>query len=92
LSGYYRQKPSGTLAVVFAGTAPGTGFGQLNVSGAVTLAGTLRVSTSGGFAPPKSTPFQVLSYGSRAGTFSTFAGSPPYTATYHATSMDVTFH
>jgi hypothetical protein len=89
--GTYQQTSSGTLATVFAGTSPGTGFGQLNVSGAVTLAGTLDVSTSGGFTPPSGKPFAVLAYESHSGKFATLSGSPSYTVAYHATSMDVEF-
>jgi hypothetical protein len=90
-AGSYQQESTGTLAVVFAGTSPGAGFGQLDVSGAVTLAGKLSVSTSGGFTPPSGTPFPVLLYGSRTGKFATLAGSPAYTVAYHATDMDVSF-
>jgi fibronectin-binding autotransporter adhesin len=90
-TGSYQQQSAGTLAVTFAGTSPGTGFGRLDVSGAVTLAGTLNVGTSGGFRPPTGTPFGVLAYGSRSGKFSATTGSPPYTVAYHATGMDVVF-
>ncbi len=90
-AGTYQQTSSGTLAVVFAGTSPGTGFGQLSVSGQVTLAGKLDVSTSGGFTPPTGKPFAVLDYQSRSGKFASLAGTPAYTVAYHATSMDVVF-
>jgi len=91
-AGTYQQGAAGTLAVTFTGTSPGTGFGQLNVSGAVTLAGKLLVGTSGGFTPPTGTPFAVLRYTSRSGAFGTLAGSPAYTVQYHATGADVVFH
>jgi hypothetical protein len=90
-AGTYQQTSSGTLAVNFAGTSPGTGFGQLNVTGAVTLAGKLLVSTSGGFTPPSGKPFAVLAYQTHSGKFTTLSGSPSYTVAYHATSMDVVF-
>jgi hypothetical protein len=89
--GSYRQASAGTLAVVFAGPAPGTGFGQLDASVPVSLAGALRVSTSRGFNPPSGTPFPVLTYRSRTGKFGALAGSPPYRVTYHATSLAVVF-
>jgi fibronectin-binding autotransporter adhesin len=90
-TGSYQQGTSGTLAVTFAGTSPGTGFGQLDVSGAVTLAGQLAVGTSGGFTPPSGQPLEVLAYGSRSGKFGKLAGSPAFTVSYHATGMDVVF-
>ena len=91
-AGTYQQAASGTLAVTFAGTWPGTGFGQLTTTGAVKLAGTVAVGTSGGFTPPKGQPFEVLGYASRSGTFGKLSGSPPYTVSYHTAGMDVVFH
>jgi len=90
-AGSFQQTASGTLAVTFSGTSPGTGFGQLTTTGAVALAGTLQIGTSGGFTPPGGTPFGVLRYGSRTGKFATLAGSPAYTVAYHATALDVVF-
>ncbi len=90
-AGSFQQGAPGTLGVTFAGTSPGTGFGQWASTGAVELAGKLLIGTSGGFKPPKSKPFAVLSYTSRSGKFATLSGSPAYTVGYHATSMDVTF-
>jgi hypothetical protein len=90
-AGSFQQGASGKLGVTFAGTSPGTGFGQWASTGAVTLAGKLLIGTSGGFKPPKNKPFAVLSYTSRSGKFATLSGSPAYTVDYHAASMDVTF-
>ena len=90
-AGSFQQTASGTLAVTFAGTTPGTGFGQLTTTGAVTLAGALRVSTGGGFTPPSGMPFAVLRYDTHTGKFATLAGGPAYTVAYHATAMDVVF-
>jgi hypothetical protein len=91
-AGSYRQGTSGTLGVTFAGTAPGTGFGQLDAPGvAVTLAGRLLTATAGGFKPPLGKPFEVLRYASRSGKFRKLSGSPAYTAHYHGTGMDVVF-
>lgn len=78
----YQQTSSGTLAVNFAGTSPGTGFGQLDVSNPVTLAGTLDVSTSGGFTPPHGVRYGVLLYAGRSGSFTTLAGGPRYRVVY----------
>jgi hypothetical protein len=90
-AGSFQQGTSGTFGVTFAGTSPGTGFGQWASTGAVQLAGRLLIGTSGGFKPPKSKPFAVLRYTSRSGKFGTLSGSPAYTVGYHATSMDVAF-
>jgi hypothetical protein len=90
--GSFQQAASGTLAVTFAGTSPGTGFGRLDVSDKATLAGKLLIGTSGGFTPPKGTPFEALGYASHTGKFGTLGGTPPYSVAYHATGMDVLFH
>jgi fibronectin-binding autotransporter adhesin len=90
-AGSFQQGSSGTLAVTFSGTSPGTGFGRFTTTGAVTLAGTLRIGTSGGFTPPKGKPFEVLGYTSRTGKFAKLAGGPAYTVAYHATGMEVVF-
>jgi hypothetical protein len=90
-AGSFQQGASGTLGVTFAGMSPGTGFGQLTTTGPVKLAGTLAIGTSGGFTPPKNEPFEVLGYDSRSGKFGKLSGSPAYTVSYHATSMDVVF-
>jgi hypothetical protein len=90
--GSFQQAASGTLAVTFAGTSRGTGFGRLDVSDKATLAGKLLIGTSGGFTPPKGTPFEVLGYASHTGKFGTLGGTPPYSVAYHATGMDVLFH
>jgi hypothetical protein len=90
VDGAYQQAATGTLAVTFSGTSPGTGFGQLKVSGSVTLAGSLDVSTKK-FAPHHGASFPVMAYESRTGKFSKLAGKPAYRLSYHVTSMDVVF-
>lgn len=67
----YTQKTGGSLQIELAGTAPGTGYDQLLVTGAASLAGTLDVSLVGGFKPATGDAFDVLVAGSRTGTFGT---------------------
>ena len=45
ISGNYTQTSAGTLSVDVAGTAAGTGYGQLVVTGSVSLAGTLTLQS-----------------------------------------------
>ncbi len=52
-----------------AGTAPGAGFSQLNVTNAVGLAGGLTVILTNGYIPAPGASFVFLTNGSRAGLF-----------------------
>jgi hypothetical protein len=82
ITGSYQQTKSGTFASVLTGTTPGKKFGQLVVSGAASLAGTVKVTTASHFMPKKGQSFQVLRFHSRAGTFGTKSGTPKYTVSY----------
>jgi hypothetical protein len=91
ITGTYQQTRSGVLSSVITGTTPGTKFGQLSVSGQATLAGTLKVSTGGGFIPGHGQAFSVLLYHSRSGTFATLSGHPTYTVAYRATAAKAVY-
>jgi hypothetical protein len=91
ISGAYEQTSSGVLSSVVTGTTPGTKFGQLSVGGQATLAGTLKVSTGGGFTPAHGQAFAVLLYHTRSGTFTTRSGHPAYTIAYRATAAKVIY-
>ena len=88
VTGNYTQGAGGTLAVDIAGSAPGSGYSQLNVSGNATLDGTLDVTN--GFAPATGQAFKVLSAGgSRSGTFASAVvhGVPGYDVKYNAADV-----
>jgi hypothetical protein len=91
ITGAYQQTSSGTLSSVITGTTPGAKFGQLNVGGTATLAGTLKASTGNGFVPAHGASFSVLLYHTRSGTFGTLSGSPSYTVSYAATGANVVY-
>lgn len=71
-NGGYISSPSALLNCVLGGTAPGTGYGQLQVAGSVALAGNLSVALTNNFIPLGSSLFTVLSAGSRSGSFANF--------------------
>jgi len=81
VKGSYRQTRSGTFATVLTGTTPGRKFGQLVVTGATKLAGTIKVTTRH-FTPKKGQSFQVMRYQSHTGSFTTKSGSPKYRVSY----------
>src|SRR5439155_21870933 len=70
----YTQTAAGALGIKLAGTTPGTGFDQMNVSGTAAVDGTLNVNVAGGFAFDSGTTFPVLTFGSRSGQFAATAG------------------
>jgi hypothetical protein len=69
ITGPYTQGSNGKLQIELNGTAPGT-FDRLNVTGAVTLAGTLQVTLSS-FTPAQNNVFDILDFISLSGTFNT---------------------
>jgi hypothetical protein len=90
ISGNYVQGPGGTLVVELGGTVAGTDYDQLVISGNAALDGTLAVVPSTSPVVP-GTAYEVITYGSRTGDFSTFstpAGST-FVVTPGATSYRV---
>lgn len=70
VTGNYPQSASGRLKIKLGGLVPGSGHDRLAVSGAAQLDGVLQVSLANNFAPAPGDQFQVLSYTSCSGLFS----------------------
>jgi hypothetical protein len=87
----YRQIAGGVLVVTISGTKPGSQFGQLQVQMAATLAGSLHVSTAGGFVPKHKQSFAVVVYRTHSGQFSSTSGSPSFGVAYGATAAKVVY-
>jgi T5SS/PEP-CTERM-associated repeat protein len=68
--GSYVQATPAKLQIELAGTTPGATYDRLNVTGAVTLAGTLQVTLSS-FTPAQNDVFDILDFTTRTGTFAT---------------------
>ncbi len=64
------QTSSATIAVDVGGTSSAQ-FGQINVSSAATLAGTLTVKLVNGFTPASGNRFAIMTFNSSTGTFAT---------------------
>lgn len=93
ITGNYTQGSGGTMTIELAGPAAGQ-FDQVNVSGGVTLDGTLDVSLLS-YTPANGTVFPVLTFASRTGDFAvknlpTFPISGTITASYTPTELDLT--
>jgi hypothetical protein len=72
-NGGYASSSNALLNCALSGTVAGTGFGQLQVAGTVTLNGALSVVLTNGFLPATNDSFAVLSAGTRSGTFASFS-------------------
>jgi hypothetical protein len=64
----------GTFAVEIGGKTAGTGYDQVNVSGAASLGGTIIVSIVNGFTPSAGDSYQVLTFTSKSSDFATQSG------------------
>jgi T5SS/PEP-CTERM-associated repeat protein len=71
VDGSYLQSQSGRLTVRLGGTMPAAQYDQLQVTGAVTLSGTLSVVLANSFQPSLGNVFDILDGSSINGTFST---------------------
>jgi hypothetical protein len=72
VNGTFTQTSSGTLAVQLGGPPASGLYGALSATGAATLAGTLQATLVNGYTPAVSDGFNVLTYPSVAGTFTTY--------------------
>jgi len=70
INGSYTQDSNGSLNITMGQTTPGTQFSQLQVSQAMSLAGSLFVSREAGFRPMPGQSFKILDWNTRSGTFS----------------------
>jgi hypothetical protein len=71
-NGGYVSSSNAQLNCSLGGTTAGTGFGQLQVAGTVTLNGSLSVDFINGIVPGTTDTFPVLTAGTRNGTFANF--------------------
>lgn len=62
-----------TLIMELGGTAPGSGYDQIQASGLLTLGGTLQVDLTSGFTPSAGQSFNFFDWGSVSGAFSSLA-------------------
>jgi len=74
VAGALTQAAEGVLAIELGGTAAGSQYDRLSVTGAVALDGALDVSRINGFSPALGQSFVVLTWGSRTGTFTALTG------------------
>ena len=93
VTGAYAQGAAGTLAIELDGTTAGTGFSQLQVGGATSLAGTLSLTDGSGFLPALGNTFQIISSPSSTPTgvlTLSGPGAAPFFAQYNAHDVTLT--
>ena len=74
VTGDYRQPAAGALSMQIAGATDRPGHDRLDVGGAATLDGALRVETLFGFAPAPTDEFELIRHSSVEGDFGDVSG------------------
>ncbi len=67
VNGNYSQGSSASLTIGIGGSSSGNNFGQLNVTGSATLAGSVNLTTASNFTPAVGDNFPIVSYNSETG-------------------------
>ena len=93
ITGNYTQSSTGSLKIELGGLTAGTQFDQLNISGTASLAGTLNLSLINSFTPSIGNSFQIITFASKSGTFSTVNGTTQgartLTPAYNSTNVTI---
>ncbi len=74
ITGALNQLAAGVVNLEIGGLAAGTQYDQVKVSTAANLTGTLNITRINGYEPNLNDVFDVLTYASRTGTFTTING------------------
>ncbi len=77
IAGNFTQSNTGVINSEIGGTAPGTGYDQLVVTGAATLDGTMNVTFINAFTPADANVFDLVTWASHTGAFAT-VNLPPF--------------
>ena len=86
IAGNFTQSGTGIINSEIGGTAPGTGYDQLVVTGAAALDGTMNVTLINAFSPADANVFDLLTWASHTGAFAA-VNLPPFPAG----SLNVTY-
>jgi len=94
ITGNYSQEATSALDIGVGGLAPGSQFGQLNVSGQVALDGALNISLLNGYSPPLGDSYRILTFGTRTGDFAVetglyLAGGEAFSPTYGSSALSL---
>ncbi len=67
VNGKYAQGTAASLTIGIGGASSGNEYGQLNVTGAATLAGSVNASMASGFTPTAGNSYPIVTYASETG-------------------------
>jgi hypothetical protein len=73
VNGGFSSSSNAVLSCALNGPTAGTGYGQLQVSGSVTVNGALNLDLANGFVPTNNSSFRLLTATTRNGSFATFS-------------------
>lgn len=95
INGDYAQTSSGILTIELQGTAAGTQYDRLAITGDAILDGTLNAVLTGGFVPADGNMFDILTFASSTGVFATeslptFPAGGVTTSSYLPTAVRLT--
>lgn len=77
VTGDYAQAAGGALTMEIGGLEGGAAHDRLDVGGAASLAGALRIETVGGFAPATGDGFELIRHSDEDGEFDAVSGLAP---------------
>ncbi len=90
VAGNFTQTSAGSLNDQIGGTPASGLFGQVDVTGTATLAGAFNLTLVNGFSPSSGQTFDVMSFASATGSFTSFNGlSPFFTESLSSTGLDI---
>ena len=72
--GSFALAASGAVNIAIGGPNAGTDHGRVAVTGAIALNGSLDLHLVNGFVPTSGLPFPIMTWGSKAGSFSALTG------------------
>jgi uncharacterized repeat protein (TIGR01451 family) len=95
INGDYAQTSTGILNIELQGTAAGTQYDRLAITGDAMLDGTLNATLTGGFVPADGNTFDILTFASSTGVFATeslptFPAGGVTTSSYLPTAVRLT--
>lgn len=86
----FENTTNGVLEIQLGGLTPGSGHDALAVSGSVTLAGAVSVSTTNGFTPSDGDTFEIITAASVTGTFNQIIGASVYSVNVSSNAVTLT--
>ncbi|HSV13856.1 MAG TPA: M10 family metallopeptidase C-terminal domain-containing protein, partial [Tepidisphaeraceae bacterium] len=93
IGGAFNCGAAGIIDIGIGGTGQGTSYGLINVTGALTLGGTINTYLTGVFKPANGASFTPIKYTNKTGTFATSnfnaGGGVAFTPTFGGTSLSI---